>query len=128
MKFPRYMMAKTAFTQNGREISRPGDSLCIIAGKDARGDYIGNWVTGFGMMGLRFPALTTRELTDDEVMRYQGTRLSVNGTPIGMIDVAGLNGVELCDSPWDQFGPAAVLLFTVLLLVIAAAWLIARSF
>lgn len=67
-KFNPYMMATKAFHQLG-EISSDGPDLCHINSVD--GDYyVGSWVTGYGFFNVRFPKETTRNLTTEEVEKY----------------------------------------------------------
>lgn len=85
-KFPKYMMATTAIHQLGN-ISSDVPDLCVVHKEDGD-DYVGNWVTGLGFIGVRFPKSTTRELTTEEHQRYNGQRLSMygchTGTPSGV--------------------------------------------
>lgn len=66
------------------DLSRSGasiDSLCILQGYDAAADeYIGNWITGFGFMDVRYPADTVRELTDEEYHELDGKGYAINST------------------------------------------------
>lgn len=65
----RYMMATKATHLLG-DISRDEPDLAIID-SEAGDDYIGEWLTGIGYVGVRFPKATTRELTDDEKAYYR---------------------------------------------------------
>lgn len=65
----RYMMATKAIHTLG-DISRDEPDLAIID-SEAGDDYIGEWLTGVGYVGVRFPKATTRELTDDEKAYYR---------------------------------------------------------
>lgn len=47
------------------DISRP-DGDYFIARKYEDGYFIGEWVTGFGFIDVKFPEETTRELTEGE--------------------------------------------------------------
>lgn len=66
----KYMMATTAIHKTG-DINRKEPDLCIIF-KEEDDNYIGNWVTGFGFIGVKFPKNTTRDLTPEEVEKYHG--------------------------------------------------------
>lgn len=79
----RYMMATLAFHALGSVSRRPED-LCFVTWDDGA-DYIGNWVTGYGFIHVRFPKETTRELTAEERARFNGKRLEINGTPAGEV-------------------------------------------
>lgn len=78
---PKYMMATTAIHQLG-DISSPDPDICIISSEDAD-NYIGSWVFGIGFFNVKFPKATTRELTPDEVERYNGTKLAMYGAISG---------------------------------------------
>lgn len=75
----RYMMATVASHKLG-DISRDEPDLCVVHDEDET-DYIGNWVTGFGFVNVRFPKTTTRELTDAEVEYYDGKHIQIGGQP-----------------------------------------------
>ena len=47
------------------DISRNKPDLCIVHDEDEK-NYIGNWVTGFGFINVKFPKNTTRELSEEE--------------------------------------------------------------
>lgn len=75
----RYMMATTAIHKQG-DISSDTPDLCDIYAEEGD-DYIGQWVTGFGLFDVRFPKNTTRELTREEKTRFDGKMIAVNDTP-----------------------------------------------
>lgn len=64
---PRYMMATTAIHKLG-DISRTLDIALVFA--ETETDYYGNWVSGIGLVNVRFPKKTTRELTKEEKNFY----------------------------------------------------------
>ena len=72
---PKYMMATVAIHQLG-DISSDEPDICIIS-EDEGTDYIGSWVFGLGFFGVKFPKATTRELTPEEVTKYQGMKLAM---------------------------------------------------
>lgn len=86
MAEPRYMMATKALHKLG-DISRDQPDLCLIRDEDGD-DFIGEWVTGFGYIQVRFPKATTRDLTDAERARYDGQELELSGRDWGRIDLA----------------------------------------
>ena len=47
--------------------------------------YIGNYVTGLGIVGLHFPKATTRPLTEDEIKHYANKQVYINSTPTGQM-------------------------------------------
>lgn len=69
------MMATKAVHGLG-DISRPNDDLCVITDEDGD-NYIGNWMTGFGFVSVKFPKSTTRPLTTDEVDHYHGMPIGI---------------------------------------------------
>ena len=72
---PKYMMATKAFHKLG-EISSPEPDLCIVK-EETETEYIGNWVTGLGFFGVRFPKETTRDLTEEDVKKYDGLQIGM---------------------------------------------------
>ena len=80
----RFMMATKAIHKLG-DISRDQPHLAVIYGED-NDAYVGEWVTGLGLVNVRFPKETTRELTDDERRLYASKVVVVAGrvTPTGV--------------------------------------------
>jgi hypothetical protein len=72
----KYMIATKAIHMLG-DISRKEEDLCIISKEDEE-NYIGMWVTGFGFFDVKFPKETTRELTQEEVNKYNETYVQIN--------------------------------------------------
>jgi len=66
----RYMMATKAIYEN-RDISREEPDICMIHDEDEE-NYIGNWITGFAFVNVKFPKETTRKLTEEEQDKYYG--------------------------------------------------------
>ena len=81
----RYMMATVAHHQLG-DISSGQPTLCDIDSEDEE-NYIGNWVDGFGFMEVRFPKVTTRELTDNEKSYHNGRVLMMGNQFAGLIQI-----------------------------------------
>ena len=84
----KYMMATKAMHMLG-DISRDIPNICIISDEDVD-NYIGNWVSGYGFAGVKFPKRTTRNLTKTEIKRYHGMPLSLGDT-IMFLDIKGEN-------------------------------------
>ena len=61
----RFRMGTEAHHKLG-DISRDKPDLFYYKAKD-EANYYGHWLTGFGFINVRFPADTTRPLTDDEL-------------------------------------------------------------
>ena len=80
-----YKMATKAIHKLG-DISRDASDLCIIFQEDAH-NYIGNWVTGFGLIGVKFPKETTRNLTDKEIAYWNGRGIVLAGVYVGKLKV-----------------------------------------
>ena len=76
-QFPKYMMATKAFHQLG-EISSSEPDICVVQKIEGE-NYIGNWVFGLGFFGVKFPIETTRDLTPEDVEKYNGMQLSMCG-------------------------------------------------
>ena len=81
----KYMMATKAIHMLG-DISRDEEDLCLIHGKDPE-NYIGSWVTGFGFIDVKFPKKTTRELTQDEIEKYNSMSVQIGRQPRVKLDV-----------------------------------------
>lgn len=73
-----YMMATKAIHLLG-DISRDEPDLCHVESEDAE-NYIGSWVTGYGFCLVKFPKETTRELTPEEVKKYNGMMVGIPGS------------------------------------------------
>lgn len=82
-----YMMATTAIHQLG-DISSDTPDLCVVHSED-EDNYIGNWVTGFGFINVKFPKSTTRPLTAEEKDRYSKLNYQLAGNPSFQISFEG---------------------------------------
>ena len=83
----KYMMATKAIHQLG-DISRDEPDICLIHDQDEE-NYIGNWVTGFGFVDVKFPKATTRELTSKEIQKYDKLCVRINNQPPVKLNVKG---------------------------------------
>jgi len=89
----RYMMATKAIHKLG-DISRDApedgvygvENLCVVYDEDKE-NYIGNWVTGFGYMEVKFPKSTTRELTEEEKAKCDGAQIAIGDQPAFIVDI-----------------------------------------
>ena len=68
MEIDKYMMATKAYHKMG-DISRNEPDICHVH-LERKDDYVGSWVTGFGFIEVKFPKDTTRELTPEEIKKY----------------------------------------------------------
>lgn len=75
----KYMMATTAIHQLG-DISNDTPDICVIYSED-EDNYIGNWVTGYGFINVKFPKSTTRELTQEEKDKYSKLYFKLASNP-----------------------------------------------
>lgn len=67
----RYMLATVAMCRlHGDDISRDEFDLCSVWG-ETKHFYIGLWVTDRNFKEVWFPKSTTRELTPEEVSKYE---------------------------------------------------------
>ena len=66
------------------DISRNKPDLCIVHDEDEK-NYIGNWVTGFGFINVKFPKNTTRELSEEEKERYHGMQIAIGDGSVGRV-------------------------------------------
>ena len=67
-KMEKYMIATKAIHKTG-DISRDDGDLCIVFEED-ESNYIGQWVTGYGFVKVKFPKESTRPLTKKEIKKY----------------------------------------------------------
>ena len=78
-KIDKYMMATKAYHKVG-DISRNAEDICHV--HEERDDgYVGAWVTGFGFVEVFFPKDTTRELTQEEVEKYEAMHFQISNQP-----------------------------------------------
>jgi predicted RNA-binding protein (virulence factor B family) len=73
------MMATTAIHKMG-DISQDKGDICAVFREDEE-NYIGNWVTGFGFIDVKFPKVSTRDLTEEEKDKYSKMRVRINNQP-----------------------------------------------
>jgi hypothetical protein len=76
---PKYMMGTKAHHLLG-DISSDNFDLKIISVETEK-YWIGSWVTGFGFFNVCFPKETTRELTSEEVEKYNKTYVRIGSQP-----------------------------------------------
>lgn len=81
----RYMMATKAQHKMG-DLSRDKPNLCHVYAEDDQ-NWIGSWVTGFGFFDVHFPKDTTRDLTPDEIEKYNKTHVQVADHPPQKLNV-----------------------------------------
>ena len=74
----RYI-ATTAIHKLGT-LSRKDGDLCRVT-KESDTDYYGMWVTGMGFFNVRFPKETTRELTKEEIEKWNSTYIQLSDYP-----------------------------------------------
>ena len=74
----KYMIATKANHKLG-DLTRPEGDICMIK-KETDEHYIGQWVFGYGMVGIEFPKNTTRTLTETEKEHYNGMKVGFVGT------------------------------------------------
>ncbi len=94
----RYVMATTAHHQLG-DLSRDEPNLAIIYGETDT-DWIGEWATGVGLVNVRFPKATTRELNDAERQQYSGKFIETAGMarPIRIEAPGEMSAARLTDA------------------------------
>jgi len=81
----KYMMATTAIHKLG-DISSDKEDLCFVSSED-EDNYIGQWVTGFGFIDVKFPKETTRNLTDEEIEYYNKRSIRIGSGPSAQLNV-----------------------------------------
>ena len=67
-----YMMATKALHQIG-DVSSDEPDICRLYDEQPEGVdyYLGEWVTGLGLINVKFPKKTTRPLTEEEKEYYR---------------------------------------------------------
>lgn len=71
------MMATKAIHKLG-DISRDAPDYCVVREDAADPDnYIGDWVTGYGFIDVKFPKATTRECTPAETKWFDDNESSL---------------------------------------------------
>lgn len=83
---PKYLMGTKAFHQLG-DISSDGYDL-FLANAETENYWVGMWVTGFGFFNVLFPKETSRELTNDEIEKYNKTYVRINSQPSLKLNVS----------------------------------------
>lgn len=76
---PRDLMGTKAYHQLG-DISRDEYDLFYATG-ETQNYWVGMWVEGFGYFNVLFPKETSRELTKDEIEKYNNTYVQINSQP-----------------------------------------------
>lgn len=76
---PRYLMGTKAYHQLG-DISRDEYDLFSATGETEK-YWIGMWITGFGFFNVLFPKETSRELTKEEIEKYNKTYVQIGSQP-----------------------------------------------
>lgn len=84
-KINKYMMATTAIHMMG-DISSNEPDLCHIV-RESETDYYGMWITGIGFVDVRFPKETTRELTPEEIEKYNKMNIQISNQPVQKLKV-----------------------------------------
>jgi len=78
-KIDKYMMATKAIHKLG-DISSDEPDICYVH-EETENDYIGAWVTGYGFINVKFPKDTTRELTPEEINKYNEQNYQLSDHP-----------------------------------------------
>ena len=83
---PRYLMGTKAYHQLG-DISRDEYDLFLATG-ETQNYLVGMWVEGFGYFNVLFPKETSRELTKDEIEKYNNKYVQINSQPPIKLEVS----------------------------------------
>lgn len=59
------------------DISRDQRDYCVVGLNPVDGNYIGNWITGFGFVEVKFPVETTYCLTRSEMATFKKKRFGI---------------------------------------------------
>jgi len=83
---PKYLMGTKAFHQLG-DISRDEYDLFSATGETEK-YWVGRWIFGFGFFNVLFPKETSRELTQEEIEKYNKTYVQINSQPPVKLNVS----------------------------------------
>lgn len=84
----KYMMGTTAYhCAMGDDSSKEYDIAYIHHELDEY--WVGNWVTGAGLMDVLFPKSTTRDLTEEEIAYYSNQYYQLASNPPHKLNVGG---------------------------------------
>ena len=75
----KHMIATTGIHMLG-DISRDEGDLCRVS-HESETDYYGMWITGMGYFNVRFPKKSTRELTEEEIEKYNKMYVQLASNP-----------------------------------------------
>lgn len=70
------MWGTTAIHKLG-DISRKRPDYCVVGLNPVGGYYIGNWITGFGFIEVKFPVETTKPLSRKEMSAFKKMRFGL---------------------------------------------------
>lgn len=79
------MIGKNAFHLLG-DISRSSGDICLVDG-ETPDFFIGSWITGYGFFDVLFPKKTTRDLTDQEVRKWNKRGIQIGGGPVIKLNI-----------------------------------------
>ena len=82
----RDLMGTKAYHQLG-DISRDEYDLFYATGETEK-YWVGMWIEGFGYFNVLFPKETSRELTKDEIEKYNNTYVQINSQPPIKLEVS----------------------------------------
>lgn len=74
-----YLMMGTKARNKLHDYSRDEPDLVAVYG-ETKHFFVGEWVYGYGVIGLKFPKKTTRQLTPKEVRYYKKKAVALNET------------------------------------------------
>ena len=86
---PKFLMGTKAYHQLG-DISRSEYDLFSANGETDK-FWIGAWITGYGFFNVLFPKETSRELTQEEVEKYNLTYVQIGSQPPVKLNVSQTN-------------------------------------
>ena len=90
----RHMMATKAAHRFAGDVSResdpndPVENICFVRYEEGD-NFVGEWVTGYGYVKVRFPKSTTRELTEDEKNYFRKCEIVIVGFGVPGITGSG---------------------------------------
>ncbi len=83
---PKYLMGTKAFHQLG-EMTMEDYDLFLAEGETDK-YWIGAWTISFGFFNALFPKETSRELTQEEIEKYNKTYIQINSQQPIKLDIS----------------------------------------
>lgn len=92
----KYLMGTKAYHQLG-DLSREEEDLFSTTAETEK-FWVGMWTTGYGFFNVLFPKETSRELTEEEVEKYNKMYIRINSQPPFKLNVSKHENIKPTES------------------------------